>query len=154
MMSDFPFNALLGKIIYTVDVDGNPVPVGPDNPIPMSGGGSGEVADGSITTAKFAASAKAPLAGTADAAPWAGISGKPAVIAAGADAAAARTAIGAGTSSLALGTTAGTAKAGDYAPPLASAAAAGVVKKAAHVDPATATVADLANALIAAGIMA
>lgn len=47
---------------------------------------------------------------------WATISGKPDVIAAGADQAAARSAIGAGTSSLALGTTAGTAKAGDYQP--------------------------------------
>ena len=49
---------------------------------------------------------------------WTTLSGKPAVIAAGADAAAARTAIGAGTSNLAIGTTAGTAKAGDYAPDL------------------------------------
>lgn len=47
---------------------------------------------------------------------WADVTDKPAVIAAGADAAAARTAIGAGTSSLALGTTGTTAKAGDYAP--------------------------------------
>lgn len=47
---------------------------------------------------------------------WASITGKPAVIAAGADAAAARNAIGAGTSSLSLGATNTTAKAGDYAP--------------------------------------
>jgi hypothetical protein len=47
---------------------------------------------------------------------WADITGKPAVIGAGTDAAAARTAIGAGTSSLALGTTSSTAKAGDYEP--------------------------------------
>lgn len=47
---------------------------------------------------------------------WASVTGKPAVIAAGADAAAARTAIGAGTSSLTLGTTSSTAKAGDYQP--------------------------------------
>lgn len=47
---------------------------------------------------------------------WADITGKPAVIGAGATAADARTAIGAGTSSLALGTTSTTAKAGDYAP--------------------------------------
>lgn len=38
------------------------------------------------------------------------------------DAAAARAAIGAGTSSLAIGTTSSTAKAGDYAPPAGSAA--------------------------------
>lgn len=47
---------------------------------------------------------------------WGDITGKPAVIGAGATAADARTAIGAGTSSLALGTTSTTAKAGDYAP--------------------------------------
>lgn len=44
---------------------------------------------------------------------WADITGKPAVIAAGADQASARTAIGAGTSNLALGTTAATALAGN-----------------------------------------
>lgn len=44
---------------------------------------------------------------------WDTLDGKPAVIAAGADQAAARTAIGAGTSSLALGTTASTALAGN-----------------------------------------
>ncbi|MGV1079769.1 MAG: hypothetical protein ACOYD1_07935 [Candidatus Nanopelagicales bacterium] len=49
---------------------------------------------------------------------WSTLTGKPAVIGAGADAAAARAAIGAGTSSLAIGTTAGTAKAGDYSPDL------------------------------------
>lgn len=54
------------------------------------------------------------------AATWGTLSGKPAVIAAGADAGAARSAIGAGTSNLALGTTSGTAKAGDYAPDLSS----------------------------------
>lgn len=44
---------------------------------------------------------------------WAGINDKPAVIAAGADAAAARAAIGAGTSNLAIGTTSTTAAAGN-----------------------------------------
>lgn len=44
---------------------------------------------------------------------WGNITGKPAVIAAGATATAARTAIGAGTSSLVIGTTASTAMAGD-----------------------------------------
>lgn len=44
---------------------------------------------------------------------WGDITGKPAVIAAGADATTARTAIGAGTSSLVIGTTASTAMAGD-----------------------------------------
>lgn len=47
---------------------------------------------------------------------WQTLPGKPAVIAAGADQAAARTSIGAGTSNLAIGTTASTAKAGNYAP--------------------------------------
>ncbi|GIQ70755.1 hypothetical protein DUZ99_02035 [Xylanibacillus composti] len=45
---------------------------------------------------------------------WADVQGKPAVIAAGADQAAARAAIGAGTSSLAIGTTADTAAAGNH----------------------------------------
>ena len=47
---------------------------------------------------------------------WENLDGKPAVIAAGADAAAARTAIGAGTgsSNLTLGTTASTAAAGNH----------------------------------------
>lgn len=50
------------------------------------------------------------------AATWASLPGKPAVIGAGADAAAARTAIGAGTgnSNLAIGTTASTAAAGNH----------------------------------------
>ncbi|QJD49582.1 hypothetical protein HWD32_gp04 [Gordonia phage Secretariat] len=47
---------------------------------------------------------------------WSEVTSKPAVIAAGADAAAARTAIGAGTSNLILGTTSSTAKAGNYVP--------------------------------------
>jgi hypothetical protein len=50
---------------------------------------------------------------TAGAADWASLSGKPTVIAAGATAADARAAIGAGTSNLTTGTTAGTAAAGD-----------------------------------------
>lgn len=44
---------------------------------------------------------------------WGEVTGKPAVIAAGATQAAARTAIGAGTSNLAIGTTSTTAMAGD-----------------------------------------
>ena len=51
---------------------------------------------------------------------WSDITGKPAVIGAGADAAAARTAIGAGTSSLSLGTTSATALAGNTAIPAAA----------------------------------
>ena len=45
---------------------------------------------------------------------WGDVSDKPAVIAAGADAATARSAIGAGTSNLAVGTTASTAAAGNH----------------------------------------
>ena len=44
---------------------------------------------------------------------WANISGKPAVVASGADAAAARASIGAGTSNLVIGNTADTAMAGN-----------------------------------------
>ena len=51
---------------------------------------------------------------------WATISGKPAVVAEGATAAAARTAIGAGTSNLVVGTTAADAKAGNYQPTAAN----------------------------------
>ena len=47
---------------------------------------------------------------------WGQVQNKPSVIAAGDDAAAARAVIGAGRSNLALGTTATTAKAGDYTP--------------------------------------
>ena len=50
------------------------------------------------------------------AATWDTLEGKPDFIAAGADASAARAAIGAGTSNLAIGTTAMTAKAGNYQP--------------------------------------
>lgn len=83
------------------------------------------------TAVKALLDAKAPLTGTgtsgtwpisvtgnaatASAVTWANVTSKPAVIAAGATAADARTAIGAGTSNLALGTTAGTALAGDTA---------------------------------------
>ncbi|MNU33603.1 hypothetical protein D3C71_221660 [compost metagenome] len=65
--------------------------------------------------------------------------------------AAARTAIGAGTSSLVLGTTAGTAKAGDYAPPNAAGATRGLVLQAAAVVDATdeATAVAQLNALLA-----
>lgn len=47
---------------------------------------------------------------------WETLPGKPAVIAAGADQATARAAIGAGTSSLVVGTSASQAKAGNYTP--------------------------------------
>jgi hypothetical protein len=83
---------------------------------------------------------------------WSTIAGKPAVVAAGADAAAARTAIGAGTSNLALGTTASTAKAGNYAPPAASATAQGVVELATTAETTTGT--DAARAVTPAGVKA
>lgn len=47
---------------------------------------------------------------------WDSITGKPAVIASGTTQATARQSIGAGTSNLAIGTTASTAKAGNYTP--------------------------------------
>lgn len=51
---------------------------------------------------------------------WSALTGKPAVIAEGADQAAARASIGAGTSSLAIGTSSTTAKAGNYQPTAAN----------------------------------
>ena len=68
---------------------------------------------------------------------WGDITGKPAVIGAGATQADARTAIGAGTSNLAIGATASTAKAGNYAPPNAAAAVRGLVLQGAAVTNAT-----------------
>lgn len=55
------------------------------------------------------------------------------------DAAAARTAIGAGTSSLAIGTTGTTAKAGDYAPPAGSETVVGIVELATAAETTTGT---------------
>ena len=59
---------------------------------------------------------------------WATIADKPAVIAAGATQGDARTAIGAGTSSLVIGTGAGNAKAGNYTPPDATTTVKGLVQ--------------------------
>lgn len=61
---------------------------------------------------------------------WSNISGKPAVIAAGADAAEARFAIGAGTSNLALGTTDATAAKGDHTHAVATTSADGLMSAA------------------------
>lgn len=66
------------------------------------------------------------------------------------DAAAARTAIGAGTSSLALGTTGTTAKAGDYAPPVASETVSGTVELATAAETTTGT--DSTRAVHPAGL--
>lgn len=82
---------------------------------------------------------------------WDSIKGKPTVIAAGATQEAARSAIGAGTSNLTIGTTATTAKAGNYQPPAATTSAAGVVKKMANIaDLTEAPTMEDFNALLAA----
>lgn len=69
-----------------------------------------------------------------------------------ADAAAARTAIGAGTSDLVIGTTANTAKAGNYSPPTASDTQAGIVELATVTEATTGT--DTARAVTPAGLKA
>lgn len=100
-----------GQVLYIKDAQGNLAIVGPDNPLPMSGGsggGGGAVTVDSITDATTV--------------------GKSVLKAA--DAAAARTAIGAGTSSLAIGTTASTAKAGNWTPAVADITGATTVGKA------------------------
>lgn len=76
----------------------------------------------------------------------------PAVIAQGATAAAARTAIGAGTSNLAIGTTASTAKAGNYSPPSATTTVQGVVELATNTEATTGT--DTTRAVTPAGVKA
>lgn len=68
------------------------------------------------------------------------------------DAAAVRTAIGAGTSNLAIGTTSSTAKAGDYAPPVATTLVSGTVTLATTAEATTGT--DTAKAVTAAGVKA
>lgn len=77
------------------------------------------LADGTIQEAKLSSDVQTKLntSGTPD---WSDIANKPAVIAAGADQASARVAIGAGTSNLTIGTTGTTAKAGDYQPSAAN----------------------------------
>lgn len=66
------------------------------------------------------------------------------------DAAAARTAIGAGTSNLTIGTTGSTAKAGDYAPPVASDIVSGTVELATATETTTGT--DTTRAVTPAGL--
>lgn len=93
---------------------------------------------------------------------WDDVTDKPAVIAAGATQAAARTAIGAGTSSLALGATATTAAAGNHNHPASDGTVRGtVLRAAAQADSAAADVAALVtdfNVLLAklrtAGVIA
>ncbi|MFZ2544446.1 MAG: hypothetical protein WAW80_00510, partial [Candidatus Saccharimonadales bacterium] len=72
------------------------------------------LADGTIQENKLDLAVQTKLNQTAPT--WTTLSGKPAVIAAGADQATARAVIGAGTSNLTIGTTSSTAKAGDYTP--------------------------------------
>lgn len=74
------------------------------------------IADGSITEALLSSGVQSKLNSTAGTSEWEDITNKPAAIAAGADQAAARAAIGAGTSNLTIGTTSSTAKAGNYQP--------------------------------------
>lgn len=73
----------------------------------------GTLKTGVVSEAKLDANVQSKLNASGGSVAWADITGKPAVIAAGADQAAARTAISAGTSNLALGTTGSTALAGD-----------------------------------------
>lgn len=102
----------------------------------------------------IAAAAAAAAAPTS----WSAVTGKPAVIAAGANQSEARSAIGAGTSSLAIGTTASTAKAGNYTPSTSEVsnslkAKSQISALTAIADPSTATAEDIAtavNAIIAA----
>lgn len=94
-------------VIAQIDDNGNVRPVGPDNPLKIasSGGGGGvDTVNGQTGDVVLdAADVNAlPDTYTPPATTWASIADKPAVIGAGATAAAARTAIGAGTSSLTL----------------------------------------------------
>lgn len=72
-----------------------------------------QIADGTIAETKLASAVQAKLNATAGAPDWSSITNKPPVIAAGADQAAARAAIGAGISNLTLGSSSTTAAAGD-----------------------------------------
>ncbi|MGB4761862.1 MAG: hypothetical protein WBP12_00730 [Candidatus Saccharimonas sp.] len=74
------------------------------------------IVDGSITEVLLSSAVQTKLNATAGSPSWNDITSKPAVIAAGATQAAARSSIGAGTSDLTLGTTSTTAKPGDYMP--------------------------------------
>ncbi|MDB5179776.1 MAG: hypothetical protein JWN12_408 [Candidatus Saccharibacteria bacterium] len=74
---------------------------------------STHIADGTVLETKLSSAVQTKLNATAAAPDWSTIANKPAVIASGADQASARTAIGAGTSNLAIGTTSTTAAAGN-----------------------------------------
>ena len=144
-----------------------------DYKLPISGGG-GVSNDKSITTEMFAEDAKVPFAGTADIANSVESKNISDVSAIGKsllkanNETTARTAIGAGTSNLKLGTTSTDAKAGNYVPAWteitgkpreftptsATSTTIGGVKVADYVDPATGDIEAVINSLIAAGIMA
>ncbi len=74
------------------------------------------IVDGSITETLLSTAVQTKLNAPTSVAAWQDITGKPSVIATGATQSDARASIGAGTSSLSIGTTNNTAKAGDYAP--------------------------------------
>lgn len=87
-------------------IDPRPVPY-----VVAESGDAGDAPDVALPIALYGAGG-----GGGGSVAWSDVTGKPAVIGAGATQAAARTAIGAGTSDLAIGTTATTAKAGNYTP--------------------------------------
>lgn len=97
--------------VPTMAADGSFVQALTKGTPPSGGGGSGDVSSADITDATAV-----------------GVS-----VLTAADAAAARTAIGAGTSDLVIGTTASTAKAGNYTPPDATTSTRGLVLMAAAV---------------------
>ncbi|MNW38166.1 hypothetical protein D3C74_152250 [compost metagenome] len=104
------FSPDIGQILFIMNENGDPVAIGPNNPLPMSGGGAGgssEITTGDITDASSV--------------------GKQVLTAA--NALAARTAIGAGTSNLTIGSSASNAKAGDYRPSSADISDASAVGK-------------------------
>lgn len=78
--------------------------------------GAAQIQNGTIAEAQLDSAVQIKLNAVAGTPDWSTITNKPAVIAAGTDQTAARTAIGAGTSNLTIGTTNTTAKAGDYTP--------------------------------------
>lgn len=85
----------------------------------LTTGLSGKQPTGDYATNTALTTGLSGKANTGDIPTWSSLAGKPATIAAGTDAAAARTAIGAGTSNVTVGTGVTNAKAGNYTPPIA-----------------------------------
>ena len=108
-------NGGVNGVISLVDENGDPWAPGGDSSVAW-GDVTGKPATFPPTIGTTASTAMAGNTPIPAAATWANLPGKPAVIAAGADQAAARSAIGAGTgnSNLAIGTTASTASAGNH----------------------------------------